>query len=92
MRHLLLIFVVCLTGCATKLTIVSPPVPETLRERCPDVIAQPLTTGDQFDTSRALIEAVQYSKTCRARHDALIDAIDVRDHIMQSVKTQLEKN
>ena len=48
-------------------------------------------TGDQFDLSRALVQATQYGKACSARLDALVDAIDVRDQIMATVKTQLEK-
>lgn len=62
-----------------------------MRQRCPDVIADPLVTGDQFDLSRALVQATQYGKACSARLDALVDAIDVRDQIMATVKTQLEK-
>ncbi len=48
-------------------------------------------TGDQFELSRALVQATQYGKACSARLDALVDAIDVRDQIMATVKTQLEK-
>ena len=91
MRNLLLSLAVFLTGCSSSLTIVSPPVPDALRQRCPDIIADPLTTGDQFDMSRALVQATQYGKACSARLDALVDAIDVRDQIMATVKTQLEK-
>lgn len=58
--------------------------------RCPDTIAQPLTTGDQYDTSRALVEAVKYGKECKARQDALVNAVEVREQLMQSVKQQLE--
>ena len=91
MRNLLLSLVVCLTACSNNLTIVSPSVPDALRQRCPDQVADPLTTGDQYDLSRALVQATQYGKACAARLDALVDAIDVRDQIMASVKTQLEK-
>lgn len=91
MRNLLMCLAVFLTACSSNLTIVSPPVPPELRQRCPDVIADPVTTGDQYDLSRALVQATQYGKACSARLDALVDAIDVRDQIMAVVKTQLEK-
>lgn len=65
-------------------------MPADLRVKCPDTIAQPLTTGDQFDTSRALVEAVKYGKECKARQDALVNAVEVREQIMQSIQQQLE--
>lgn len=92
MRILLLSIAVCLTGCATKLTVTSPPIPSDLRVRCGDVIAQPLTTGDQYDLARALNEAVRYGKDCRARMGALVDAVDTREQVMNSLKKQIEGN
>lgn len=58
--------------------------------RCSDTIAQPLTTGDQYDTSRALVEAVRFGRECKSRNDALINAIEVREQLMESVKQQIE--
>ena len=92
MRNLLLSLAVSLTACSNNLTIVSPPVPDALRQKCPDIIADPLVTGDQFDLSRALVQATQSGKACSARLDALVDALDVRDQIMATVKAQIEKN
>lgn len=91
MRLLPLLIVACLTGCATRLTLISPPVRADLLESCGDVIAEPLTTGDQYDTSRALVEATSYAKKCRARQDALVDAVKSRDQLMKSVQDQLKK-
>ena len=79
MRNLLIFLAVCLTGCSSSLTILSPPVPDALRQRCPDQVADPLTTGDQFDLSRALVQSTQYGKSCAARLDALIDALTLAD-------------
>ena len=91
MRHLLLILVAFLPGCATQLTLLSPPVPAELRVRCEDPIADPLTTADQYDLARALTQAIKFGFDCRARHSALVDAIDVRDQIMTQVKAQIDK-
>ena len=90
MRILPLLLAACLTGCASQLTLISPPLPAELRVRCPDTIAQPLTTGDQYDTARALVEAVRYGKECKARQDALVNAVEVRQEILDSVKLQIE--
>ena len=90
MRPLLLLLAVCLTGCATRLTLISPPVRPELLERCPAQIAEPLTTGDQFDLARALVQATRYGKTCAARMEALTDSVQSRDQLMQSVKEQLQ--
>jgi len=58
--------------------------------RCQTHAAEPLTTGDQFDTARALAQANGAFKECKARHDALIDAVVVRDELAKSVKQQLD--
>jgi len=55
------------------------------------VIADPLTTADQLDTARALVQATRYGKECAARQQALIDAVKVRQELAKSVKQQLEK-
>lgn len=62
-----------------------------LLAKCGDIIAAPLTTGDQYDVSRALSEANEYAKKCRARQSALVDAVEAREQLMLSVKQQLEK-
>lgn len=59
--------------------------------RCGEVIAEPLTTADQLDTARALVQATRYGKECAARQQALIDAVKVRQDIAKSVKQQLER-
>ena len=68
---------------------------DALAATCGEIAAAGLRVaaleGDQFDMSRALVQATQYGKACSARLDALVDAIDVRDQIMATVKTQLEK-
>jgi len=54
------------------------------------VIADPLTTADQFDTARALAQAAGTYRVCAARQAALVDAIEVRESIMRSVREQFE--
>ena len=89
---LLLLSVACLTGCATKSIVVSaPPVPKTMLERCPDVIAEPLTVADQYDTARALAQATGAYRTCAARQAALAEAVELRESVTRSVKQQLER-
>jgi hypothetical protein len=63
-----------------------PPLPSELRVGCGGVIAQPLTTGDQYDLARALGEAIRYGKNCRDRMNELLEAIQVREQVMRSVK------
>ncbi len=92
MRTLLLLIVVCLTGCATPLIVTSPAVPEKYKTPCDEQVADPLTTGDQYDLSRALTQSVKSYRTCAARHDALIDAVDTRETVMQSITDQLKKS
>jgi len=92
MRTLILVLIaLCLQGCATKLTLISPDVPDSYLVKCGDVIAEPLTTADQLDTARALVQATRYGKECAARQQALIDAVKVRQDIAKSVKQQLER-
>lgn len=67
-------------------------MPSELRVRCPDTIAQPLTTGDQYDTARALAQSVRSYRECKARNDALVDAVEVREQVIQSVKQQIESS
>jgi hypothetical protein len=59
--------------------------------KCDGAIAEPLTTGDPYDLGRALVQATRYGKDCSARQAALVDAVHVRDEILKSIKTQLEK-
>jgi len=64
-------------------------VPAELLARCPDVIADPLTAADQYDLARALTQATSYAKTCKARQDALANAVEIRQQILDSVRKQL---
>lgn len=92
MRTLIItLIVVCLSGCVTKLTLNSPEIKSELKQPCGDKIAEPLTTADQFDLARALVQSTTYARDCAARHRALIDAIEVREQVMKSVKTQMDK-
>lgn len=91
MRILLLLLVACLTGCAPHLTLLSSPLDDELLVRCPDVIADPLETGDQYDLARALAQATSYGRICKARMDRLVTAVTVRQQTLKSVKTQIEK-
>ena len=93
MKRLLPLIAACLTACGTQLTVISPPMKSGLLEKCPPVnkIADPLTTGDQYDVARALNQATEYAKTCRIRQETLVDAIQAREQLMQSIKQQLEK-
>lgn len=59
--------------------------------KCGPLIADPLITADQYDLSRALTQATEYAKICRARQDGLVDAVEARDQLMESVKQQLNK-
>ena len=93
MKLMLLLTVVFLSGCATKSIVLSTPsVPPELLQRCPDVIADPLTTADQYDTARALAQAAGNCRACAARQSALVDALEVRESIMRSVQQQLQEN
>lgn len=70
----------------------SPDVPDKFKVKCPDKVADPLTTGDQYDLSRALTQSVQSYRTCQANHEALIDAVETREQVMQSITDQLKKH
>lgn len=72
--------------------MISPDIPDKLKVRCGDEIARPLTTGDQYDLSRALAEAAKYGRDCRARMNELIDAVEVREGVMRSLQKQVEGN
>lgn len=87
---LFLLTAVCLSGCATHLTLNSPPIPDELRQPCAQQAAKPLTTGDQYDLARALAEANSAFKDCRARHAALLDAVNTRKQVLHSIKKQVE--
>jgi hypothetical protein len=91
MRLLPLMTVACLTGCATHLTLISPPVAPRLLAKCGDQIAQPLTSADQYDLARALAQATRYGATCAARQAELVDAIEARNQLLQSVEAQLNR-
>lgn len=69
----------------------SPAIPDKFKTRCPAKVADPLTTSDQYDLSRALTQSVQSYRTCQANHDALIDAVETREQVMQSITDQLKK-
>lgn len=60
-------------------------------EHCGSEIAAPLTTADQYDLSRALVESITYSKSCAEKQKALVAAVKVRQEVMKSIKSQLEK-
>jgi hypothetical protein len=91
MRTLLLLTAISLTGCATPLVVTSPAIPERFKVKCSEAIADPLTTGDQYDLSRALTQSVKSYRTCAAHNDALIDAVETREQVMQSITDQLKK-
>lgn len=86
---LLLSIAICLSGCATRLTLISPPVSSDLLTRCEGTVA-PLTSGDQYDIARALTETNQIYKDCKAKQNALVDAVLTREQVINSVRTQLE--
>lgn len=90
LRRLCPLIAVCLTACATPLTLISPPVPDSLLVRCPDAVSDPLTTADQFDTARALAQATGSYRRCQARQAALVDAIEAREAILSSIRSQIE--
>lgn len=58
--------------------------------KCSGNVANPLILGDQYDLARALNESVSFGLTCKARQEALVNAVVVRDQILKSVKAQLE--
>lgn len=90
MRTLLLLLVLCLTGCATPLVVTSPAIPDKFKVHCSEQIADPLTTGDEYDLSRALTQSVKSYRSCSAHNDALIDAVETREQVMQSISDQLK--
>ena len=90
MRILLLMAAACLTACAQNLTVNSAPVDDRLLVACGEAIADPLTTGDQYDTARALGQAIKYGRDCSDRHDQLISAVRARAGYADSLNKQLE--
>jgi len=66
-------------GCGTTLTVRFPPVPTELKQPCGSAIFQPLTTADQYDLAARLGEAKEYGKSCSARFDRLLDAVNARE-------------
>jgi hypothetical protein len=72
--------------------VTSPAIPEKFKQPCSDSVADPLTTGDQYDLSRALTQSVKSYRTCSAQHQALIDAVDTREQVMQSITDQLKRS
>lgn len=89
-RLTLLLIAACLSACGTRLTLISPAIPEPLRQRCPAKVADPLTTADEHDNARALVQATQSARLCGARMDALVDAVEVREQILQQLRQQIE--
>ena len=79
MRILPLLTAACLSGCGTTLTVKFPPVPADLKQPCGSPIFSALTTADQYDLAGRLSEAKEYGKTCAARLDRLIDAVNARE-------------
>lgn len=88
-KTLLLLTIACLSGCATNLTLNSTPVAPELLTPCGDTIAQPLVEADIYDISRALTEAVDYAKECRAKQQNLITAVKAREQINNDIKTTI---
>lgn len=72
--------------------LTSPAIPDKFKTPCDEQVADPLTTGDEYDLSRALTQSVKSYRTCAARNDALIDAVNVREQVSQSIADQLKKN
>ncbi|MBB3010644.1 hypothetical protein [Cupriavidus alkaliphilus] len=60
-------------------------MPAELKQSCGSPIFNPLTTGDQYDLAARLGEAKEYGKTCAARNDRLIDAINAREALAVEV-------
>ena len=91
MRPLLTLIALFLSGCATRSIVISPPPvdPELLRA-CQTSAPAPLTTADQYDLARALVEAVRGGEECRLRHRALSDAVRVREQVAESVRQQVQ--
>lgn len=82
MRALLLLTVACLTGCATPSIVVSTPkVPDEYLEKCPERVAARLAQADQYDLARALVDSVEWGRACKARFDALIEAVKARQQL-----------
>jgi hypothetical protein len=91
MRLLLPLIALFLSGCATRSIVISPPpVDPELLKACSEPLAAPLTTADQYDLARALVEAVRSGKQCQIRHRALADAVRVREEVAESVKQQVQ--
>ena len=89
MRTLLLLSAACLTGCATPSIVVSTPrVPHEYLETCPSKAAKQLETADQHDLARALVETVEWGRGCKARLDALIESVKVREGVAKQLEQQ----
>lgn len=63
-----------------------PPVPREYLESCPERAAAPLTDADQYDLARALVEAGTWGRNCKAKLDALIDAVKVREAVAEQLE------
>ncbi|WP_436221476.1 hypothetical protein [Cupriavidus necator] len=60
-------------------------MPAELKLPCGSPMFDPLTTADQYDLARALGQAKEYGKSCAARHDRLIDAVEARETLAVEV-------
>jgi hypothetical protein len=69
--------------------VISPAVPDKYKTHCSEQVADPLTTGDQYDLSRALTQSVKSYRTCASQNDALIDAVNVREQVTQAIVKQI---
>ena len=73
-----------------SIVILPPQVPHDLLARCAIPAAAPLTSGDQFDLARALVDTLRSARECESRHQALVEAVRVRQELFQILKAQLE--
>lgn len=60
-------------------------MPADLKQPCGSPIFSPLTTADQYDLAARLGEAKEYGKTCAARYDRLLDAVNAREALAVEV-------
>ena len=62
-----------MTGC-TKLIVSSPTIPANLKTPCPEL--QEIESGQGKDITLWLVEFISKYRDCRAKHSAVIKALD----------------
>jgi hypothetical protein len=63
-------------------------VPNEYLETCSAKAAEPLVSADQTDLARALVDVARWGRNCKAKLDALIEAVKVREALANQLEQQ----